>query len=569
VLGTRVFFFHLFILFLTSLKRKNQTLIISDIKIYAPFSLPKPDTDIYWWLDWKGKGVQLFQSIRIIRQDSPVTREGSRMSRFTKNLLIMLCISNALLAVDDTQKTTHILRDHRHRAAVFTTFHELKPSKKDNFGSKVQITGFYHETQSANKLGEIFGANGTNKVVVGTPSQVTLGVADVENNFLLHYHNTPNTLKSTIKFEPKHDAYGTIIEANIKLDRILKGLYFKQNSVMMTVENKLNVSYCDEATGATSTEAHKLADILSGNNLKRELGGGANDRYSEQAALKYAKISCGGETRTGVENIESTLGWHFLDKDDYYVGINIVLQSPSGDRPRAEYLWEPRLGNQHWGLGCGLDAGATLWENNKQSFKLKFEFHYRYLFDETEYRTLGIKNVLTDSKYCKHVFSHYYLLGEIGKYTLYPAANILTKRVDVEPGSQIDTFIDLNFNWSGFVFDLGYNLFWKERESVSLASCDWQNGKYAIAAFDWQTCNSAFAAAQAQPANTTIEYANIDTSVAETPSIFSNSIFGSVGYIFKNWKNPMMFGAGGAYEWGDDRSSADSYSLWLKGGISF
>ena len=497
-------------------------------------------------------------------------------------LTLATAITTSIFAVDDTQKTTLILRDHRNRAMNFTTFHELKSHKEkspstDTLKSKFQITSFYKETQNNKKLGEVFGANGKNEIIVGTATQVAAGTADVENNFLLHYHDTlvaENTLEGTLKFNPEQRVSGSSMETYTRLDKIFRGLYYKQSVGFIDVEHSLNVDFCSEATGAESTEAHKLLAVLSGSNLTRALGGAPFDRYSEQNPLMYAKLPHPPDRR-GMINSESRVGWHFLEKKsptnltDYYAGVHLNFQTQTGDRPTAEFLWEPRLGNKHCGFGIGMDAGATLWRSKNTSLEVMFEFNYLHHSEETEKRTLGIKNILTEDKYKKHILSHYYLLGKVGKYVLYPAANVLTKNVDVDPGGEIDSFLNLNFNFKNFSFDAGYNFYWREREKVTLNSCLWTDDTYAIADFDWQTCNSAFALTDALPASTAINFCNIDTSVAETPSITSHTMFGSFGYIFKNWKYPFMLALGAAYEWGENRNSADTFTLWIKGGLSF
>jgi len=508
-----------------------------------------------------------------------------------KKIVSLLLVATALIgntsASHDTKKTELLLRDHRYRPMAFTTFHALNPNQEKDFASKFQITGFYNETQDASDLGEVFGANCCNKIVVGTEAQVTAGTADVENNFLLHYSQffADNTLEGTIKFNPKRTTYGTHFEVFVSLDKIIKGLYFKENMVFTYVKHDLGVQFCNSKPGAeqkagdpgAANESHTLRDILRGKNLKRTVGGGdpkaTGNILNEQEALRYAKI-CGAHSRTGLQDIEAILGWRFINKKDYVFGVSIALHSPTGDRPTGEFLWEPRLGSQHWALGAGLEAAVTLWENNSQILKLFYEGHYRYLFDDTEKRTLGIKNVLKAAKYSKHILSHYYLLGEDKKYLLHPAANILTRDVEVEPGSQIDTFIALAYKCGSFTFDLGYNLYWKEGENVCLNRCNWTDNKYAIAAFNFSTCSAGdpfdvTGDDDAQPVDTPINFCNIDTSVAETPSMLSHSIFGGIGYIFKNWEYPLMLGLGGAYEFGDDRAAADSFTVWGKLGFSF
>jgi len=486
----------------------------------------------------------------------------------SKILLLALCTTSAIFASKDEQKTILVLRDQQHRAANFSAFHELKPQKSKSFGSKFQNTFFYHETHNSTALGRLFGTKNSNKIIVGTASQVASGTAYVENNLLLHYHGSPNSLEGIISFNPQRTVQGTMVETVIKLDKILKGLYLKKKLIIMEVEHDLNAVVCTKEPGATDTEAQLLSDILNGKSIKRRLGGGVNDRFSEQELLCYAKIGCFDETRTGIENLESIIGWNFFQNDDYHVGINFAFQSPTGDQTTAEYLWEPRVGSLHWAVGGGVKAGATAWKCNKQNLKCFFEFNYRYHLEAKEKRTLGIKNILEES--CDaHLFSPYYQIAEIGKYMLIPAANILTKDVDVTPKHEVDTFITINYNIHKFSFDLGYNFYHNSKESVELNRCNWRNDTYGIAAFSWTTCDNEFTLADMQPAGMPINYENIDTSIAESPSILSHSIFGSVAYIANAWGYPFMVSLGGAYEQGDDYRSADSFTVWAKTGLSF
>lgn len=530
-------------------------------------------------------------------------------------LAVTLCVVGTLsAAVNDTQKTTLVLRDHRYRAAAFTAFHELKINKNScddtnvnknkyvnysdkqapkpkpgcNFGSKVQLTGFYNETLDGSELGEVFGANCTNCIKVGTQAEVDAGTADVENHLLLHYMGDQlgdNTLKGTISFNPKRTTYGTHVEVYVGLDKILKGLYFKENIVAMRVKNDLGIKYCNETKGASEFESFTLKNVLGGERLRRLIedanpvtSNGDTDEYNYQEPLFYAKLPCESLSRTGLSNIESILGWRFVNKEKYYAGVNVAWHTPSGDRPTAEYLWEPRLGSKHWALGGGFEAGWTFWDNHKQNLKVLLDFNYRYQFSATEKRTLGIRGVLTNTKRCKHILSHYYLLGRANHFPMFPAANVMTLDVDVEPGSYIDGLLALNYNRGNWIIDAGYNLFWKEEESVTLDRCKWEDNTYAIAKRTFQsfTGTKPFLITDptpdqidSVPAGRAINYCDVDTCVAQTPDMLSHQVFGSIGYKTDFLDCPFLVALGGAYEFGDDRASADSFTLWGKLGLAF
>ncbi len=53
--------------------------------------------------------------------------------------------------------------------------------------------------------------------------------------------------------------------------------------------------------------------------------------------------------------------------------------------------------------------------------------------------------------------------------------------LSVTPGSLVDSFVNFAYNYEGFHFDLGYNLFWKEKESVKIKDIWANDGLYRVA----------------------------------------------------------------------------------------
>lgn len=490
-------------------------------------------------------------------------------------LVAAIALSSVAYAAKD-KKTELVMRDNRHSALAFTTLHELNiKSNPDGFKTKVAGDIFYNESQSKSSLGKTFAANNRNYVTIGKvltyPAETAVAnPTDVNNNYLLHYPADPtnNALASTVFFNPKETSFGGRVDISVGLDKWVKGLYFKANWVVLNVKHDLGVTYTGIHAGATGTdETIQVSDLLSGNAIIRNTTGTPNIS-NEQLALTHAKIA-GSHSETGLANVEQCLGWRFLDEKDYYVSANVAWRVPTGYSPDGEFMWQPRLGSKHWALGAGLDGGVTLWEDEDQTLKLKGEVNYKYLFQETEKRTFSLKNTTTWAPETKHILSQYYLLGELGKFSLLPAANVLTRDADVTPGSQVDAFALLNYNNGGLTFDLGYNLFWKETESVKMKGT-WDNHRYG---FPKAAC-ALTATNPFTPTNTTESYkeitgSDIDTGVAETPSILSHTVFAGLGYIFNEWENPLMLGLGGSYEFGNDHVAADSYTIYGKIGFAF
>jgi len=471
-----------------------------------------------------------------------------------------------IYAKGTTQRTELVMRDQRNLAASITTYNRLMPDEKareDKIATKWAVTGFYKDTQSKKKLGEVFGANGHNHVTVGNSTLAGVNQVDVENNLLLHASGGANSLDGTITFRPNLQSYGTRIDTHICLGNVIKGLYLNNNIVWKYVKQDLNVSYTG-AYGAVGGENIYLRNLFDGSYLTR------SSITNQQAPLKYAKLT-DARSRTGIENLESELGLKILDKENAFFALNMTMLIPTSDRPLAEHLWEPRLGSKHWAFGGGFEAFGRLWHDEDQCIKMHAKLNYRYQFEAKEKRTLGLKDIFTAQYYNKHILSHYYLLGYNGRRGLFPAANVLTKDVDVKPGSLVDAVLDFSYKHKKLCIDLGYNLFWKDSEDVSLKEGSWQDNIIGIAAANYNV-GTAFATdgSNLRPGTTSwIQQTNIDTTVAETPEIFSHTIFGGIGYMMNLFKIPFMVGAGASYEFGYNRAAADAYAFWAKLGMAF
>jgi hypothetical protein len=208
---------------------------------------------------------------------------------------------------------------------------------------------------------------------------------------------------------------------------------------------------------------------------------------------------------------------------------------------------------------------------------------YRYLLKGNENRTLGVKY----SDGSTYDWGQYMLLGQATPATsflatyrsLIPAANVTTLRVDVTPGSQFDGILGATYNCGGFSFDLGYNLYFREAEKVKLDQ-HLPASTYFVAARNLTTAigtarailNTDVDGAGAAGGSTNVWYvddAHLDLKAAETPSQFTNSIYGGLGFQFREWEVPAMVGIGGKYEFANDNSALEQWSVWGKMGVSF
>lgn len=307
-----------------------------------------------------------------------------------------------------------------------------------------------------------------------------------------------------------------------------------------------------------------------------------------QKKLTHAKFG-GAHDRCGIADINASLGYTFLNHNNCRAGLAMNVTFPTGHKATGEWLFEPMLGNgKHWGLGVELDSKLRLWDEGRGKSRDAIDFLFfanlKYLFDDTEKRTLGL--LYNDGKKIK--YGHYYLAGKKGEYQVFPLANILTRDIKVDPRLQFELLTSLAFSSENVTFDIGYNLFVKEDEKIFLKN-NWDEETYAIAnpgypgnpstegyftragvdpnegLFD--PTNSSHYDAKTIPGP--IQFRNLDFDAARTPSQVTHKIYGALNYAFYEWKNPLMLGLGASYEFNSGNASLEGYTIWAKASIAY
>jgi hypothetical protein len=515
------------------------------------------------------------------------------MRRLVYGLLTVLVGVGSVGAKTYTNKTFLATRSHNDNMAMeYTGWHkQWRKMMGKRWGGTFQATGFYQASENQTDLGKYFGkynsatASATNiysgqiQDFIWVMSRPGLTATNNEKAFLLDpgfiiHDNVPAIAKDQrlhVKgtFRPKQTSYGIRLDYHQKLDKLAKGMYFKATVPIVHVKNDMNVAYTGTKMsqkippGATIDKT--LANYLAGN-LEIE---------NVQEKLKSAKI-CGSQSETGVADVELMLGYNFLYKEHKHCGVNVSITIPTTDTPDGEFLFEATIGQRgHWTLGLGVDSAFELWQHGEKSIEFNGAIKGKYIIPETEKRTLGFKYNTTAFPSIiagKFVPMGWYMLGgKLGQKVLFPLANILTRDVGVRPGWQVEGLANMVFNWSDFTFDLGYNLFAKERESV-MVKCWPSTGMYAIAHPDDADPATAFTNANDIWPNDDnwIMPEDLTTDPAVTPVYVTHKIYGGVTYAMNDWEYPFMFGVGASWEFTQGTNSAlDGYALWAKIAVTF
>ncbi|MBY0353424.1 hypothetical protein K2W90_03605 [Candidatus Babeliales bacterium] len=462
----------------------------------------------------------------------------------------------------------------------------------DTFGGNFQVIGYYMASTDEDELGEYFAPETSpaantlrdNRFNFGSVANATNNgntVADQTLNFRQFVHQAAElaNLGELVKvnLQPEQRAYGVHLNYHQDLDKILKGLYFKINVPIVNVENSID----PEFTAGAVTPA--LADV-SGTvpTALAALQGYFNGSFSNtnavnaQEALKFLKFGANNneDSSTGVADIDFILGYYFLYTNKYRLAVNLGVTIPTGDDADSNKLFEAIVGNgDHWAFGAGLDGGATMWQNGDHSLTFHSAINYRYLFEGTERRTLGLK----DAAGKIIPYGHYKLLGQsngaAAPSTLIPAANKLTVNCDVTPGSQLDMIVAFAYHCCGFTFDLGYNLFFREEEDVDRKGAIFGELVNAAGAWGIVHANRNVAGGIANDGSHFVEAItdskNVTTDNAQTPDQLTHKIYAGLSYATYSWDVPLFVGLHGHYEWASDNSGISNWGIGGKAGVAF
>ena len=476
-------------------------------------------------------------------------------------------------------KTFLMPRSHGQNIAMENaTWHKLIAySDEDAFGGSLQATGFYQDSENEGPVGQYFGIYNYRWDQMQDFIQVSPAGGGVTNyQSPLHpldvfhsYDSSSAQLADKIILRPSQESWGVNLGYHQKLDQMVKGLFFRVTAPIVHVKNSLGYTSTGGAVNQSiSGTSYSFEDYLRG-----RVQNTSGDNI--QAPLRKAKFH-NSNSKTAIADIDLSVGYNFLYEKTKRLCMHGILTVPLGNSPQGEYLFEAIAGNgDHWGLGFGLDSCFRVWDDKNSTLDFIAAFNYRHFFRGTEMRTLGVNR--TDSTYYGRpdMWSQYKLLGENRVTGLQPAANVLTRDVEVIPGCQFDAMLDLCLTWNKFSLDLGYNLFAKKAENIRVKH--WDNNRYALAyrthqtnlAFNiGNTTNNAFRIINVNDSNGD-RYGQLATNPVINPSVATHKLFGGLGYVFTGFQYPLMLSGGGSWEFVTDNDCLRQWAVWGKLGLAF
>ncbi|HRN77914.1 MAG TPA: hypothetical protein PLU71_01630 [Candidatus Dependentiae bacterium] len=321
---------------------------------------------------------------------------------------------------------------------------------------------------------------------------------------LADYFYLPTDFSSEVIIEPL--IQNVLIDFNyyVGFDHLVHGLYFWVQAPLTWTKwdlryhervidpgiNAYNEGYFTVNALPRNQLLNSFAEFVSGNapgtdNVVTQFAAKGADAINAQfdttfQSLQCARICPDSKTNTSLSELRFALGWNFLLKEDYHLGLNIQASAPTGNKVKSKFLFSPQNGNdKHWELGGGLGAHYIFWrsQDEEKHFGFYLDANITHMFNNNECRCFDL---------CNKPLSRYMLAEKLttdvadnleGNGTaataqfnevFAPVANLTTFDVNVSVAVNADVVAMFNYTSGSWSWDFGYNFWGRSCEKIKL-----------------------------------------------------------------------------------------------------
>ena len=502
----------------------------------------------------------------------------------SKNILLILLLSIVTTKIFAVTNKTFFMPNTKGQELIINqtqTNNFMRAYIKGNLNENFFMSGsiFYEESCSAGGLSKYFMPNGKTELIVrghkaaedsgapdiyaewlGIPSSVDMDEGD-DHTFSSRFTISPEIKRWGTNFFVykkihKHFWLSVLVPfANVATNARLKesGINGNRSEGLIPTDNAGApwALYYEEPLNVTQALSHPL--------------------------MKYGKIDNIKHQKAGIADINLRLGVNKKYADKYLFDFYTQAIIPTADKPTAEYLFEPIVGNgHHFGVGCGLKFSTEF-----KNFTFLTNFDYLYLFQGTEKRSFDLHN---------RPWSRY-MAATLGLPRTRPERliNFLTKDFKVSPGSHFNALFSIDYSRDKFHFEFGTNIECRSSENVSLKD-GWSEG-VAIAYYGDDpsglypvdpvqlTYNKSHSKAKIDSsmiigtnngdANfTPIKNSDLNLNSARSLNSLSINPYLNIGFDGKFISNLFNISSGIFYKANSNNKSLGSFGFWLNGTIS-
>ncbi|HBS47734.1 TPA: hypothetical protein DEO28_05230 [Candidatus Dependentiae bacterium] len=404
------------------------------------------------------------------------------------------------------------------------------------------------------------------------------GGGDIYSGWLGLYGSTGHYDKM-FSIRPKRKIFGATINYHQDLSPMVNNLWFAAFLPVVKAEHYLKLIEYKQGEAAVESIGTPLSFNQPNPNP-------ASARFTDiRSALnnmywKYGKFSTSKMHLVSLDDLQLKLGYNILTNyKKYHWGVYGDLLIALGDAPKADYLFESMVGNGgHTGLGIGTNFDCSIFTGKKRNIFLYGDLKYRYLFSSTEKRSFDLVNNGNWSRYM-------WVVKNDGLGTLDYGINNFTRDLKVKPKSQFEGLLALHGKFSDFNVELGYNLWAKQAEKVSLKQA-WnaETENIGLPAYTaGGVLQTAVTGSAGKIANNVrdsrqvasdssfvrIQASDLNLASAAHQSVLAQKFYAGVGLNYRFFKRPCMIGVTGSYEFGSSNTALDQWGIMLNTNFSF
>jgi hypothetical protein len=491
-------------------------------------------------------------------------------------------ITNNSNVYGQTNFVTHPVQWDQFRRMSGVSTEKLHLFNQTEFYGTVSLALQYQQTSNANHLAQwfLFNNNSPNSMSYAPNDNGTGEIFSADINA----YNFGVTATGTISFQPKIQNFIADIDLYMGWDQFVCGLWSR---VSIPINwTRWDLQLCDSNQSDPGNDTFPIALMQKGEaaevtyaNLQQAWVG--NKPFGDAPVMLSGCID-GPKDVTAVAGLKLELGYDFVRKTDRHLALSCLVVVPTGNSPNAQYLFEPISGsNKQWELGVDINGHYNFWEAAEcyRSLGLHFDVAIMGMLKRNQKRIFGLKAGPDGT--CS-AGATWLLLKEFDNGDEYArlqrASNILALNADIGSSFETNLGILVKYIHNHFSFDLGYELYYRNSESIS-NRIPIEEDKYSIkgntnAGIDTTASKSTISINGA----TDVELIHLkDTDVCECPALqpayLSSKLFSFIEHSWdSNWQ--PTFSIGCAYEWGNKRDGANNlaanqWSVLAKGSVSF
>lgn len=417
--------------------------------------------------------------------------------------------------------------------------------QKGNNKLAVQAVGMYqrsHDHHDAHRTGAYFLPNGHDTITIASDAANVdravradwFGLTDATDMYTLHLH-------------PHETQTGALISINKNLNNatpweIFNNWWLEATIPIVQVKRSLGIKSTSE-----TTDANNIITAISSRPLK--------------AGLFYT----GKDKKTGVPCVELWAGSTYRGPADLALTYAFAFDIATEARLNNRKIFQSNLGTRHHHAMVTLfSIDLPLTESNMGSANFYAVLYNRFYLSNTQWRTFDLRH---------KPWSRYLLVQKNGDTEQpIPAANVLTQKVKVHPGSFADISSGFTFKSSGFQAEIGYNLWAHKTERIVFLHPKTEHKhhtykQYGIAG-STNTTTASDSTIKKLAANdddfVTIKDTDIDLRSGAYRGGMTHGIHGAVYYRPTETCSHFFAGVGGAYHHAHTNASLSSWSVWGK-----